>query len=138
MPRISCRRVSDARTEPTLDMRARRLRIRVDQICGGAARRFDQLGVALEIGEAQQRQPALALSEVLPGSAQLEVAARDLEAVGRLVDDFEARARGRRKLAAIQQDAGALPRPAPDAAAQLVQLGEPEALRALDDHQRSV
>jgi len=42
-----------------------------------APRRLDEGGIALEVREAQERQPALALAEVFAGAAQLEVAARD-------------------------------------------------------------
>src|SRR6185295_16124831 len=42
------------------------------------------------------------------------------------------------EIRSADQEAGALARAAPNAAAQLVKLGEAEALRALDNHQRGV
>ena len=51
--------------------------------------------------------------------------------------DLETRPGERAQRLAVQQQAGRWPRAAPDPAAQLVQLGEPEALRLLDhDHGR--
>ena len=67
-------------------------RVCLDQLRRGALRGFDKHGVALQIGEAQQRQTALALAEVFPGPAQLEVATCDLEPVGALVETLVARA----------------------------------------------
>src|SRR5918911_586752 len=85
---------------------------------------LDQVAVTLDIGEAQERLAALPLAEVLTGPAQLEVAARNVEAVGAFVDHFQPRARRLGERLAIQQYADALTRAAADAAAQLVQLRE--------------
>src|SRR3970040_1365519 len=86
---------------------------------GGLARRKDQVGVALEVGEAQQRHAALALAEVLAGTAQGEVALRDLEAVAAFVDHLEAAARGGPERRRVERDAYAVARATPDPAAQL-------------------
>src|SRR5205814_9179197 len=70
----------------------------------------------------RSRESGLTRAEQLPGSAQLQIAARDLEAVRALADHPEALARQRRQRRAVQQHAGARLRPAPDAPAQLMQL----------------
>src|SRR5436190_17859279 len=98
----------------------------------------DKLAVALEVGEAQQRLAALPLAEVLAGPAQLEIALRDLEAVGAFEDHLQSRSRRLGQRLAVQHDARAIARAAADTAAQLVELCETEALGALDHHERSV
>src|SRR5258706_9610058 len=130
------------RSEPARNMVAPPLRVARDQLGRGLLRRRDELRVALEVGEAEQRIAALALAQDFAGPAQLEVAVRDLESVARFVDHLEARARRLGERAAVEQDAGAVARissgGAADAPAQLVELREAEALRALDHHQRCV
>src|SRR6185503_10289501 len=90
-----------------------------------------------EIREAQQRVAALALTEKLAGSANLVVALRDLESIGGLENDLKPLTGVTGQLA-VEQDADALARAAPDAAAQLMQLRQSEALRTFDHHQRGV
>src|SRR5882672_10208171 len=106
------------------------------------AGRFDRLPnevpIALEIGEAQQRLAALALAQVFARAAQLEIALRDLEAIRALEDHLQPGSRAVGQWLAIEQDADALARAAADPPAQLMELREPEALRALDHHQRSI
>ena len=97
-----------------------------------------QIGIADQVRDLELHEPGLARAEQLPGPAQLEVAARDFEAVGSVAQDPEALACERRERRPIEKDAGALDRPAPDAAAQLVQLRESHALGVLDDHQARV
>ena len=73
-------------------------------------------------------------------AAQLEVALGELEAVGRLDERLEARLRrvGQLLLRPRDEQAVRLLGAAADAAAQLVELGEPEAVGLLDDHDRRV
>src|SRR6185503_10989206 len=94
------------------------------------------VAIANEIAGAQLRKSRLPRAEEISGAAQLEIAFRNHEAVGGGRHRFQALARivGPRRL--IQQDAHRLRRTAPDAAAQLMQLRQPESLRMLDDHDR--
>src|SRR5689334_12590526 len=110
----------------------------LEHLTGRLDRLPRELSVAFEIGEAQQRLAALALAEVFARPAQLQIALRDLEAVRALEDDLEPCTRRIGKRVAEKQDADARARTAADAAAQLVQLREAEALCALDHHERGV
>ena len=89
--------------------------------------------VRLEIAELQRRQSALRRAEQIARPALIPVRFRHFEAVARLLQHRQLRRRFRRFLVA-QQDAIRLVLAAPDAAAQLMQLREPEALRVLDQH----
>src|SRR5678815_2088754 len=126
------------RAQPTLDVGPRRRRVGLDQLGRSAARRLDERAVAAEIGEAEQRVPALPLADIFAGPPQLEIVARDLESIAVLADHLQPRARGVRQVFPEEEDADAVARPAPDAPAQLVQLGKAEALRAFDHHQRRI
>src|SRR5712692_4618013 len=110
-------------------MRARGVRVAADQRLGRLLRRFDEPGVALKVGKAQQRIATLPRSQVFSRAAQLEIALRDLEAVVTLVDHLEPVARQVGK-----QNAVACAGTAPDSSAQLVQLRKAEALGAFDYH----
>src|SRR5580765_4031683 len=107
-------------------------RIGFDQLGGGAARRLDEHAVAAEIGEAEERVSALPLADMITRSAQLEVVTRDLESVAVLADHLDPRFRRVRQVFPEQEDADAVVRTAADPAAQLVQLGEAEALSTFD------
>src|SRR5687767_15572869 len=120
-----------------MNVGARGLHVAAHELGGGTRRGLDEVPVPLEIGEAQERRATLPLAEKLARTAQLQVLARDLEAVGALVDHLEPLPRIALQLA-VEKDADAFPRSAPDAATQLVQLRKPEALRALDHHERGV
>src|SRR5437762_13345602 len=76
--------------QPALHMGARRGRVLLDQLSAGVLGSRDEVGVAFEIGEAQQRRAALALAQVLPRAAQLQVQMRDFEAVGSFINDLQA------------------------------------------------
>src|SRR5882762_2597414 len=52
----------------------------LEHFCRRLDRLGDELAVALEIGEAQQRLAALPLAQILARPAQLEVALRDVDA----------------------------------------------------------
>ena len=73
-------------------------------------------------------------------AAQLEVALGELEAVGRLDERLEPRLRGVGQLVLRPRDQQAvrLLRAAADAAAELMELREPEPVGLLDDHDRRV
>ena len=79
--------------------------------------------------------PLWAKPEHVALAAQLEVLLRQLEAVGSLGDGLEPR-RGRSRRRVRDQDAERLDRAAPDPATELVELGQPEPVGALDDHHR--
>src|SRR5690242_6139259 len=117
-----------ASAEPALDVRASGRGVALDHLLGRGDRHADEIGVVLHVGEAKQRIAALPLAEIFARPALLEVALRDHESIGVLVDDLEALARSFGELFAIEQDANALARAAPDAPAQLVQLRQAEAL----------
>src|SRR5919197_4322052 len=84
--------------------------------------------VAQQIGHAELRQPRLARAEELAGATQLQVDLRDLEAVVGLRHRVDTSLRVLAEPPAREQDAVRLPRATADAAAQLVQLRQPEAL----------
>ena len=89
-----------------------------------------------EIGQAQRRQAALARAQHLARTAQPEILLGDAKAVVGRTHDLETRARRRAERRAVEQQAARAPRAAADPAAQLVQLGEAEALGLLDHHHR--
>ena len=101
-------------------------------LCG-----FQHLGVRAEIRHVHLRQTVLARAEEIAGAAQTQILLGDLKAVVGLAHDRKA---GLDLLALVvrDKDAPALVPAAPDAAAQLMELAEAEALGILDDHQRGV
>src|SRR5437868_12478269 len=126
----------------------------VEQKAQGLAARARQLGVAFEdqarivmrnghqflvlreVSKAQRRKPALASAEHLAGAAQSQILFGDAETVLGFAEDREALPRHLAERRLVQQDAGRGLVAAADAAAQLMQLREPEALRVFDDHDR--
>src|SRR4051812_31854879 len=102
-------------------MRARRVGVVLDKVGGRLARRLHQVGVERQVGEAEQGIAALTFANELAGTAQLEVALRDLEAIGVLENDAQPLARISLQRLAEKQHADAVPRAAPDAAAQLME-----------------
>lgn len=94
--------------------------------------------VGLQVGKAQQGQPGLARAEEFARPALLQIAPRDFESVAGLEHGAQPLARHLRQRRLVQQHADRLGGAAPDPAAQLVQLRQPEALGMLDDHQRRV
>ena len=102
------------------------------------ARLFQQRHVALEIGEAQHRQAALAAAEKFTGAAQQQILACDFEAVGQFENHLEPCAGEFRQGRLVQQHAHRFAAAAPDAPAQLMQLRQPHALGVFDHHQRGV
>ena len=67
-----------APAEPALDMRARGGGMVLEHLARRLDRLPDELTVALEIGETQQRLAALALAQVFARATQFEVALRDV------------------------------------------------------------
>ncbi len=113
------------------------LRVGLDEGEGLAPRLLEHGAVPEEIGDAELGQSGLPRAEEVAGPAQLEVDLGDLEAVigsGHGGDPAFGVLRGR----AGEQDAVALPRAAAHPAAQLVELGEPEALGVLHEHDGGV
>ena len=102
---------------------------------------LDQVAVDAELREAQVAPAGLARAEQLPLAAQLEVDLGELEAVGRVDERLQTRLARRRSAPRAwprDEQAVALLRPTPDPAAQLVELGEAEAVGLLHDHDRRV
>jgi hypothetical protein len=79
-----------------------------------------------QVGKAQQRVAALARAHEFTRAADLQVAARDLEAVGGLGHGLQPVLAGGRQRRRVQQHAHAGHRAAAHAAAQLVQLARPK------------
>ncbi len=90
--------------------------------------------------EAEVGEPGLARAEQGAAAADLEILLGELEAVRRGDHRLEPVVGTLRQLllGAGDEQAERLLGPAPDAAAQLVQLGEPEPVRLLHDHDRRV
>ena len=107
---------------------------------GGAARPVEELLILAQPREPEIREPGLPRAEQLTLAADLEVPFGELEAVGRLHHRLETVVGdvGELLLRARDEQAVRLLRPAPDAAAELVELGEAEAVGLLHDHDRRV
>ena len=98
------------------------------------ARLRDQLGVDVGAGDAIAGQAALADAEHVAFAAQFQILLGNPKAVGGLADHLQPRLRHLAERLLVEQQAGRRLRAAPDPAAQLVQLREPEALGVLDHH----
>ena len=90
------------------------------------------------VGHAEIQVPGLAGPQDLPGAAHLQVLLGDDEAAGLPPQDIQSLARLAGEGCAVEQDAEARLGPAPDPTAQLVELGQAQALRVFDDHQAGV
>ena len=90
----------------------------------------------LQIAVAQLRDTGLLGAEDLAGAAQAQIFLGDAEPVGGLAHHRQAAGALLGDLAAHQQEAVALAAAAPDAAAQLVELREAEAIGVEDRHHR--
>src|SRR5262249_22425016 len=100
-----------------------------------AARLREAAEILQRIRDSPRRQARRALAEQVAGSARLEILLGDGEAVGRLLERREAGPRLGRRAPADDECAPRLAVATSDAAAELVELREPEALRVLDDHE---
>ena len=110
------------------------LGIALDDQAGVVARRLQQLAVGREVGQPHVGQAALPGAQQLAGAAQAQILLGDAEAVLGLAHDGEPRLGGLAERLGVEQQAGRLGGAAADAAAQLVELGEAEALGVLDHH----
>ena len=125
--------------EPALEMARRRPRDARRSSARAASRAASSSSTsASRSAKRSMRHAALARAEEFARTANPQVLPRDLEAVVVLVDHLQPLARRLRQRLLVEQDADARRRAAPDAAAQLVQLREAEALGVLDHHQRRV
>jgi len=100
---------------------------------GVAAGHAEQLEVFDQVGHLQLRQAVLAGAEELPGAAELEVFLGDAEPVGRFAQRLQP-AKGQRAAGVGNEDAVGVVGPPPDSPAELVELGEAEAVGMGDDH----
>ena len=105
---------------------------------GVVAGDFQQVGMGLDAGDLEARRAGLARAQQLAFAAQLQVFLGDEEAVLGLAHDRQPALGGFAERVLVEQHAGRRLRAAPDAAAQLVQLGQAEALGMLDDHDGGV
>ena len=85
-------------------------------------RHFDQVGIHLQVGVAQQRHATLPGADKLAGAADMQVLAGDLEAVGVLENDLQPLAGDVAQRPGIDQHTTRFVLAAADPAAQLVQL----------------
>ena len=114
-------------------LRLEELRVAGDQRERLLPRLLEHGAVADEIGDPELGKPRLPRAEELPGPPHREVHLGDLEPVVGFRHGGDA-APGVSRRRSAEQDAVALERPAPHAAAKLVELGETEALGVLDQH----
>jgi predicted DNA repair protein MutK len=133
---VSSRTVPAASAAP--GRAAKSVRIAGQDQAGVVAGHGDQVAVRHRVGQAIGREAALLEAQRVAAAAQLQVLLGDLEAVVGAPQDVEALLGGLRQRRIVEQDAGALARAPADAAAQLVQLGQAEALGVLDDHDGGV
>ena len=101
---------------------------------GEGAGLADECGIGDEVGEAEVCEAGLGGAEHIAGATQAEVCLGDLEAIGSLLQYGEL-LDGLGELRVGEEDAvGFFLAPA-DAAAELVELGEAEALGVVEDHE---
>src|SRR5215210_3613262 len=93
---------------------------------------LEPIPILRQPGETELRQPRLPGTEHVPGPADLQVRLGDHEAVVGLLEDLQAALRLGGPLA-VEGEAEGRPRAASDPAAELMELGETEALGALQD-----
>ena len=95
---------------------------------------LQQRPVHLDARDAEARHAGLAGAEHVAFAAQAQILLGDAEAVLGLAQDLDARLGGLAERRAVEQQAGRALAPAADAAAQLMDLREAEALGVLDHH----
>ena len=105
---------------------------------GFGAGELEERAIAEEIGDAELRGACLAGAEELAGAALLEVKLGEGEAVGGGDEGVEAGFRSFGDAIAGDEEAVALLRATADAAAELMELREAEALGVIDDHEGGV
>src|ERR1035437_10203788 len=111
---------------------ARQPGVTLEQPRGAGSRDLAQRAVANRGGDSKRLLPALSFAEQVAHAAKLEVRLGDLEPVVRAHEDLETPGHLRTHVA--EQNAEALRGAAADATAKLMELGEAEALRMLDEH----
>ena len=99
-------------------------------VAGGA----EIFAMRLDAGDAEARHAALSGAEQVAFAAQPQILLGDAKTVLAVAQNGEARLGGFPQRRLVQKQAGRMPRPAADAAAQLMQLRQPETFRVLDDH----
>src|SRR5688572_16549520 len=102
------------------------------------ARGGEQPGVAQQVRDPEGRQAGLPRAEEVAGTTLLEIRFGDAEAVRRPLEHAEPLVRLLRHPAADGEEAVAPVRPAPDPAAQLMELRQAEALGVLHHDDRRV
>src|SRR5207344_3408038 len=105
---------------------------------GFTSRLLEQVAVADQLAHPEGGHARLAGPEELARTADLEVFLGDGEAVFGSYEHLEALPGHRAETPLRQEHAGAGHPPAAYAPTELVKLGQAEALRVLDDHDRSV
>ncbi len=105
---------------------------------GFGAGEFEERSVAEEIGDAKLGGACLARAEELPGAALLQVELGESEAIGGGDEGVEAGLGRLGDALAGDEQAIALVGTAADAAAELMELREAEALGMIDDHEGGV
>src|SRR6516225_10115968 len=96
----------------------------------------DEIAMDRWIYEMEFGQPALARAEELARTAQLQILLGDAESILGFPKDLQPRPRRLAERGLIEQKAGRAGLAPADASAELVELGEAEALRMLDHHDR--
>src|ERR1700722_6028001 len=110
-------------------------RIRSRHYGGGLAfGQFEKLPIANQVGDAEVWHSGLPCAEEFPRPSQFEIEFGDLKTVAGAGHSVEAPLAVFRDFASGHQNAKRLCRSAADAPAQLVKLGETEALGVLDHH----
>jgi len=99
---------------------------------------FQELAVAQRTSNVKAEFAGLARAKKFAGSTDLQIGFSDVEAVGGADHGLQARARVAGHTAGHNKDAMRFLCAAANAPAELVQLGEPKALRVLDDHDGGV
>ena len=117
-------------------------RFLLDRLFGESERflagQFKKFAIAKWVGHVEAKLAGLAGAKELAGAAKLEIGFGNFKTVGGADHGFQARARIVGHAARSNQDAMGLLRAAANATAKLVQLGEAEAFRVLNDHHGGV
>ncbi len=113
-------------------------RVPREELEGVLAGAHQEPRVVRQVGHREARKTVLPDPQELAGPPELEVPLRDREPVVRVGEHLDALARLVGRAPPHHEDAVGPVRSAPDAAAELVELREPEPLGVLDDHRGRV
>jgi hypothetical protein len=105
---------------------------------GFATGLLEEIAVAKGVGDVEAEGAGLAGAEKFAGAAELQIGFGDFETVGGAHHGFEAGAGFVGHTHGADEDAVGFLRTAADASAELMELGEAEALGMLDDHDGGV